>query len=400
MDKFRRTYKHLIPRGWRGLRAAGISALVVLSLLLSACGSGGGGASNEPIKLGLVTSLTGSYASLGQDDRKGAQLAVDVINASGGVLGKQLQLIVKDEQTKPDQAVVALNSLVGEGISAVIGPPYSNSALAMIPAAQRASIPFMGAASSDQQVEPVRPYAFMATQPVSIVDTVLLQYFKSKGMTRMAVAYDKSSDFAVTGWNDMSKAAAQYGINFTDVETFEGSTTDFTPALTHIRAANVDGVMFWGSGSTPPIFMKQFASSGVPAPLIMNHADCTPNVTQAAGAAANNALFACATPTLGPDLPKSQYKDVVMAMATKFQAADGGFPHSASFSAYSAVELITTAMKTAKSTDPTKIRDALENLDALVPNGHFRYSATDHSGLSPDSISMARWSGSKFTPAG
>ncbi len=64
MDKFRRTYKHLIPRGWRGLRAAGISALVVLSLLLSACGSGGGGASNEPIKLGLVTSLTGSYAAL------------------------------------------------------------------------------------------------------------------------------------------------------------------------------------------------------------------------------------------------------------------------------------------------------------------------------------------------
>jgi branched-chain amino acid transport system substrate-binding protein len=103
--------------------------LSVLLLVLAACGGGSGSqdSGSGPIVLGQIASLTGNYTPLGTNDQKGAAQAVEEINAAGGVLGRQLQIVVRDDKTQPDQAVIAFNDLAGQNVAAVIGSPFSNS---------------------------------------------------------------------------------------------------------------------------------------------------------------------------------------------------------------------------------------------------------------------------------
>ncbi|MGH3443864.1 MAG: ABC transporter substrate-binding protein, partial [Nocardioidaceae bacterium] len=216
--------------------------LGALPLVLTGCGSGSGGGSggsgqgSGPIMIGQIASLTGNYTPLGTNDKLGAAQAVKEINAAGGLLGgRKLKVVVEDDKTEPDQAVIAFNDLVSKGAAAVVGSSFSNSSLAVIPNAQRQQVPYVSTAAADEQVEPVRPYAFMTPPTAGVVAEQLLRYFKAEGMTKMAVAYDTKSAFAQTGWKKMSELAGKYGITFVDKETFETTATNFSPLLTHVR---------------------------------------------------------------------------------------------------------------------------------------------------------------------
>src|SRR5437899_11679384 len=119
----------------RKVRGGGKALSLAAALTLAACGgggqAGGGSADTSPIKLGVITSLTGAYTTLGAGDKAGIDIAVDEVNSSGGVGGRRLEGSYEDDRTDPTQAVVAFNKLSGEGITAVLGPVLSDSALAI-----------------------------------------------------------------------------------------------------------------------------------------------------------------------------------------------------------------------------------------------------------------------------
>lgn len=379
-----------------------------LVLALAACGggsassssSGGSGGDSSPIVIGQIASLTGNYTPLGSNDKLGAAQAVSEINKNGGLLnGRKLKIVVKNDKTAPDQAVVAYNNLASQGVSAVVGSSFSNASLAVIPIAERKKIPYVSTAAADEQVNPVRTYSFMTPPTAGVVAEQLLRYFKAKGMTKMAVAYDTQNSFAQVGWKTMSKLASKYGIKFVDKEKFETSTTNFSPVLTHVRSSGADGLMVWATGAPAVVITKQFASAGLKMPLVMSHAEASTLYTKPAGKAATGVIVASSLAVVGPDLPDSKLKDTVMAMATTFKKKNGYYPPQFAFDGYVAVKLIAAAIKKANSTDPEKIGQALSKLTLLTPEGTYHMSGSDHSGLTVDDVVITKVKADgNFTP--
>jgi len=374
----------------------------VLTLSLAACGGGSGGSggdSSQPVQLGQIASLTGNYTPLGTNDQLGAAQAVQEINDSGGVLGgRRLQIQVEDDKTQPDQAVIAFNDLVSKDVVAVVGSSFSNSSLAVIPQAERQQIPYISTAAADEQVEPVSSFAFMTPPTAGVVAEQLLRYFQAQGMTRMAVAYDTKSAFAVTGWKKMSALADKYGITFVDEETFETTTTNFAPQLTHVAGSGADGLMVWATGAPGVIITTQFATANLGIPLALSHAEASTLWSQPAGAAANGVIVATSLAVVGPHLPDSDIKDAALAMADPFQKANGYYPPQFAFDGYVAVKMIAAAIEKAGSTDPGAIQKALDELTLTTPEGEYRFSSDDHSGLDVDDVAVTVVSNGEFVP--
>lgn len=374
----------------------------VLTLSLAACGGGSGGSggdSSQPVQLGQIASLTGNYTPLGTNDQLGAAQAVQEINDSGGVLGgRRLQIQVEDDKTQPDQAVIAFNDLVSKDVVAVVGSSFSNSSLAVIPQAERQQIPYISTAAADEQVEPVSSFAFMTPPTAGVVAEQLLRYFQAQGMTRMAVAYDTKSAFAVTGWKKMSSLADKYGITFVDEETFETTTTNFAPQLTHVAGSGADGLMVWATGAPGVIITTQFATANLGIPLALSHAEASTLWSQPAGAAANGVIVATSLAVVGPHLPDSDIKNAALAMADPFQKANGYYPPQFAFDGYVAVKMIAAAIEKAGSTDPGAIQKALDELTLTTPEGEYRFSSDDHSGLGVDDVAVTVVTNGEFVP--
>lgn len=376
-------------------------ALLALSLTLTACGSGdGGGGSSEggPITIGMITSLTGNYKPLGTGDRRGAKLAVKQINASGGVNGRKLKLIIKNDNTNPDQSVVAFNELLGEEVPAVIGPPFSNSALAIIPLAQRNKMPYVSTSASQEQVKPVRDYAFMTAPTSRLVAERHLQRFQAQGVTQIAIAHDTQSSYAVNGYTAMKELAPQYGVEIVADENFETTTSDFSSVFTHIRGSGAEALMVWATGAPGVVSTKQFATSGLDMQLVMTGAECSTLYTEPAGEAAEGVILDCIAGVVGPYLPESKLKQVVSKMATAFEKQHGHYPPQFAFDGYSAVQVIAAAIKNAQSTDGEAIQAALEKLEKPVSSGTFEFTPKKHFGLSLEDIAIVEVKDGEFVP--
>ncbi|MQA87618.1 MAG: ABC transporter substrate-binding protein [Streptosporangiales bacterium] len=378
------------------------SALLILSLGAAACGGGGGegegDAEEGPIKLGLITSLTGNYAPLGTNDDKGVKLAVDQINQAGGINGRKLEVIVKNDQTSPDQAAIAFNDLLGQEVDAVIGPVFSNSSLAVIPLAERNKMPFVSTSASDQQVQPIRKYAFMTPPLASQVAERHLQHFQAEGMTKIAIAHDTQSAYAVTGYNETKKRVAKYGVELVADETFETTTSDFSSLFTHVRESGAEALLVWVTGAPAVVVTKQFAGADLDMDLVMTGAECSTLYTEPAGKAAEGVLLDCVAGPIGPHLPEGDLKKSVMEMATPFQERHGYYPPQFAFDAYTATRVLAKAIEKAGSTDADDIQAALENLTMVAPSGMFNYRPDKHHGLVLEDVSVVEVKDGEFVP--
>src|SRR5205085_990604 len=139
-----------------------------------------GGTPSGPIKIGVLTSLTGNYAPLGTSDKLAAQQLTDEVNAKGGINGRKVELDIVDDATDPNQTVVQLTRLVDDGVVAIEGPPQSTAELAIQPLVNQKRIPDVSVGAADQQVLPVTPYMWMTTPLSSQVATACLKFLQAQ----------------------------------------------------------------------------------------------------------------------------------------------------------------------------------------------------------------------------
>lgn len=368
-----------------------VAALVLGSGVKAAPGDD----ASRPIVIGQIAELTGPYTSLGTDARLGAEQAVAEINAAGGLLnGRKLELIVKDNKTQPGQAVIAFNELNDAGAAAIVGPVYSNAALAVLAQVNRLKLPMISTAASDEQVNPITPYMFIDSPLGSVVARQLLRYFQASKITKIAIAYASDQSFGKDGMTDMTRMAPEYGVQIAATESFATNTTNFSPVLTHVRESGAQALMVWASGPPAVILTKQFADAGMNMQLVMTHAQATTLYTKPAGPAAAGVIVAASLGVVSRHLPDSAVKSTAGAMAAKFESANKYFPSQFAFAGYSAVKLIAAAITKAGSTDRAEIRRALESSNLLTPLGVYKYSDKDHAGLTSDDIVIAQISAS------
>ncbi|MEV0628549.1 ABC transporter substrate-binding protein [Nonomuraea wenchangensis] len=377
-----------------------LPALMGVVLAVTACGSGGsgsGGGGGDPIKVGLIVSLTGNYTPLGSEDKKAVELAVEQVNAAGGLLGRKVELVTRDDKTAPDQGIVAYNQIKGD-IDALIGPVFSNAALAVEPLAQRDKMPYLSLAPAQEQVEPIKSYVFVTPALSSMYAERYLQYIQAEGIKTIAVAWDSKSAYSVSGHQSMTALAGKYGVTIAVDEPYETTNSDFSALFQHVRDSRAEALVFWGSGAPGVTAAKQYVASGLKTPLFLTASQASKLWLEPMGAAAEGMTVQSAIGVIGEHLPAGRQKQVIEQMAGPYRQKHGYPPPQFAQDGYSASLLLFEAIRKANSTDKEKVRQALESMDLVTPNGRFRYSATDHSGLSPEYISVNTVKNGAFVP--
>jgi branched-chain amino acid transport system substrate-binding protein len=363
------------------------------------CGAGLGGDDKpqRPLRLGLIAPLTGNYEPLGRDHKKAVELAVEEVNAAGGVQGHKIEIIVKDDRSTPDQSAANFTE-IKDRVDLVIGSAFSNCALATIPLAEQAKVPYLSLAPADEQVDPVRPYVFVVPAISSKYAERLLQYFQATGVTKLAVAYDTKSSYAVAGFRGMQAKASTYGVTIVAAEEFQTSTPDFAPMFAKVKPSGAQALTIWATGPPAVTATKQYAAAKVGIPLVLTGAQASRLFLDPAGAAAEGVTIASSIGVVGPYLPDGPLKDTIGNLSRSFRGLYRYAPPQFAQDGYSAVRLLVAAVEHAKSIDRSQVRNSLEKVNLVTPNGVYAYSPTDHSGLTTDFIAVTRVDGGTMIP--
>jgi branched-chain amino acid transport system substrate-binding protein len=333
-------------------------ALGLIATLLNgiACERRGGSASDEtgPIKVGVYADLTGQTSSFGQSTKNGIQMAADEINKAGGLNGRQVQLVIEDDQGLPAQAATVVTKLINQDkVHAVLGEVASSNSLAAAPKAQEAKIPMITPSSTNPKVTQVGDYIFR----VCFIDP-----FQGEVMAKFAANTLKAKTAAVlTDVNsDYSRGLDQFFTdNFTKLggkivekQSYTQTDQDFSGQLTAIRSANPDVIYLPGYYGQVGVIAKQSRQLGIKAPLLGGDGWDAPQLFQLGGDALNGDFF---SNHYSYEDPRPEVKAFVDAYRARFNA----IPDAIAALAYDAMKVLADSIKRANSTEGQKLRDAI-----------------------------------------
>ncbi|GAB3722025.1 ABC transporter substrate-binding protein [Nocardiopsis oceani] len=352
---------------------------------------------DEPVVIGYITPLTGDFSNLGTDNELAVELAVQQVNEDGGVLGRDIELETRDDQSSPDQSVLAFNDIQSEEPAAFIGSAFSDSAMATIPAIERSGVPYLSPTPADEQLDPLRDEVFVVPATATAYAERALEYFEAEGMTRVSVAYSATS-YAVAGYLAMDELADDYGIDLVQVNEYQQDTTDFGHVFSGLDEEDPDALLFWGTGPPGVTFTQQYDAVDADVPLVVTGSQASHLWLEPAGEATEGVTVLSSIGVVGEHLPESDQKDVILETVEAYSEAYEQEPPQFALDGYTAVQLLVEAIESAGSTEHEDILAALEDLELVTPNGTYTYSETDHAGISTEAISVNQVEDGEFVP--
>jgi len=355
--------------------------LAVLAIAVSMVASA---VAADPIKIGSVLSVTGPGGYLGDPELKTLQMYIERINKEGGVLGRPLQLIHYDDGTDANKANGFAKRLIEDDkVDIIIGGTTTGSTMSMAPLVEKAGIPFISLAGGVVIVEPVKKWVFKMPQTDRMAAEKVFEDMKKRGITKVALL-SETSGFGQSGKKETEVVAAKYGVTLVANETYGAKDTDVTPQITKIKnTPGVEAVFVFGFGQGPAIVTKNYKQLGMTLPLYQSHGVADDDFIKIAGSAAEGARLPTGAVIIAEQLPANHPQKAVVTAYRK--AYTEGFKENVStFGAYAydGLMIAVDAIKRAGSTDPTKVRDAIEQTKNFVgTSGVFNMSPTDHMGL-------------------
>lgn len=381
----------------------------LVAVLAAACGGGetsrGGGEDKGPIRIGVIGPMTGLAAFVGKNMVEGIQLAVDDINANGGLLnGRLVEFVQRDDEFDPAKTSTAARELIEkEGVSALFGPASTTSYLSISRLIQDNTVPTWPIMAGPELTADVNPYAFRAYLPDSLEISALAEY-AAKHYSRVAIL--TGNDAEGTSFATETKAAlAKHGRTAVTVATFALDETDFSPVALKIKQAGADAVIL---GTHLGLFASRYSTAarnvGSSAQILGVAGLINYTYPDLGRASADGTIFVSFR-SWG-HLPKDQWPASVRTFYdayVKRYLPDGEFSETGAYKAYSTnfltydmVKIWASAVEKAKSADPKKVADVLNGdftypAEKSVIGVPWRYSATNHDGIDPGDLYFYQW---------
>ena len=212
-------------------------------------------------KIGVITSLTGSQAAFGEAHKNGYAIALDEINAKGGVLGKKIELDFYDDQSKPDQAVQGVSKLIDQDqVPVLLGSYSSESTKAIVPAVSQRETPLIiPTATADNVMDSKSPWIFRVCAGANDYAKATIAFLKANGAPKkMAIIYE-NTNFGQSNMKAMTAAAKEAGIELVAVESYEAKSPDYKAVLQRVKQANPDVIYFCSYLLDATTLMRQSA---------------------------------------------------------------------------------------------------------------------------------------------
>jgi branched-chain amino acid transport system substrate-binding protein len=353
----------------------------------------------KPIRIGAILAVTGPASNLGAPEEKTARMLIEKLNASGGLLGRPVELVVKDSGGSPEKAVSFAKQLIEEEkVLAIVGPSTSGETMAIKSLCEEAGMILVSCAAAEVIVNPQAKYVFKTPQKDSQAATWIFKTMKAQGIGKIAVLSDNSG-FGKAGKDQLEKLAPEQGLTVVASEVYDKAATDLTDILTKVKASGAEAVVNWSIVPAQSILAKNMRQMGMTVPLFQSHGFGNIKYVEAAGKAAEGILFPCGRLLVVDALPETHPQKAVLAAYKKdYEAAYKEDVSTFGGHGYDAVLFVVEGVKKAGTDDRAKVRDAIESLTNLPGTaGVFNLSATDHNGLGLEAFEMLTVKDGRFT---
>jgi branched-chain amino acid transport system substrate-binding protein len=338
-------------------------ALAATALTASACGQGvlGGDSKKDdgPILLGMDIPLSGSSAAIGPYMKNGAQLAIDEINAKGGVLGRKLQLRAEDDACDPKTAVAAANKLVAANVAVSVGGYCSGATLPTLPVFDRRKIPMIiPAANSTELVDQKLKHVFFVNGTGDQQAAAAMAWVTKSGAKKVALLHDNTSyskDIAVRTATELDKPG---GPDKAALDAVTPGESDYSANVNSVLRAKPDFIYWTGYYQEGGLILRQLRQAGYKGKFMIADGSVDAKFVSIAGGTAAEGTYATMTQT--PDTIEGA-QNWIATYKQKFGADPGPY----STQSYDAVRVAAEAIKNAGGTDGDKLVTALEGINGL-----------------------------------
>jgi branched-chain amino acid transport system substrate-binding protein len=374
-----------------GTVRAAIAAVVFAALHL---GCSQGDIARDAIRVGHFASLTGDTATFGQSADRGMQLAIQEINAAGGVLGRPLALITEDDRSVTEEARSAAQKLLQrDGVVALLGEVASSRSLAAAPEAQRARIPMISPASTNPKVTEVGDYVFRACFIDPFQGAVMARFAAQElGARRVAILLDYKQDYSVGLADYFRRTFQELGGEIVADERYTSGDIEFRAQLTTVRAAKPDAIFVPGYYTEVGLIAKQARELGIEVPMLGGDGWDSEKTLEIGGPAVEGYFFSTHY-SADAENPK------VQEFVRSYRESYGAVPDAMAALGYDTAQILSDALRRAGSSEGAKLRDAIAatrdfdgvtgriSIDAQrnarkdavvlkIENGRFRYYRT------------------------
>ena len=367
----------------------------------------------QTIKIGLVTALSGQSARAGEAITRGLSVAIDEINAKGGIAsgpmrGRKFELVRRDDEATPAKGVIAARELLfREKVAVLFGGLDTPVSLAIVPIVNEQKIPFMGpwAAGTPITKNGANPnYVFRVSAVDEIVNRAMLQYsqrvFNAKncGMILVNNPWGESNEKGLTA------ALSAKGMKAAGIEKFEGNDIDVVPQLTRLKEAGADCLFLVGNVGPSAQVVKSLDRMGWKPPIVSHWGPAGGRFTELAGPSAKEVHFVQTYSFFGKQTPVGE--KVLNALKKKYPDVKGPgdvTPAVGVANAYDAMMLTAMAIQNAGSTEGPKIREGyyrIARYEGLIKTYDRPFSPDSHDAVSEDDYVWTQFIDNQILPVG
>lgn len=322
----------------------------------------------DTVKIGFNVPLTGFAAADGESALNGAKLAVKQANAAGGINGKQIELVVYDDQASPKEALPIANRLIEkDGVKVAVSGSYSGSTRAAAGVFQAASIPYISAYAVHPDITRSGKYVFRTSFMGEVQGRAGALLIGQTMQRKRVVMITLKNDFGKSLAAGFKAEAANYGIEIINEYEYSIRDRQFGPIVAKVRSDQPDAIYASGYFFTAGPLVRQLRSGGVAAPVIGQEGYDSEQFIKIAGAASEGVII---TTSLDRDSSDPETRSFI----AEFEKFAGHKVDMVAASGHTALKVVIAALRKAGTSSPDAIRDAISKTNLKAATGHISFN--------------------------